>query len=66
MGIILNGQPRELVAPTTVAELLERLEIGRERVAVMINGRIIRKESFEAESIQDGDAVEVVHMVGGG
>ncbi|MCL6513849.1 MAG: sulfur carrier protein ThiS [Alicyclobacillus sp.] len=66
MKLILNGQRRELDAPCTVAELLARFELGEERVAVERNGRIVPREAFAEERIEDGDVIEIVRFVGGG
>lgn len=66
MKITLNGEPTELADACSIAELLDRLQIGRERVAVEVNREIIPKSSYDSHSLMDGDQIEIVHFVGGG
>lgn len=66
MKITLNGETTELADGCSVAELLDRLQIGRERVAVEVNREIIPKISYDSHSLMDGDQIEIVHFVGGG
>ncbi len=65
MRIRLNGQDYETQAET-VAQLLRELEIQPERVAVEVNLQIVKKAQYDEFRIKEGDAVEVVHFVGGG
>ena len=64
--ITLNGDPYEVEAPLTVAELLARLEIDSRRVAVEHNLVVVRRAAFDATLVGDGDQVEIVNFVGGG
>ena len=64
--IILNGDPFPVAGPLTVGELLSRLEIDPRRVAVEHNLSVVRRAAFDATTVNDGDAVEIVNFVGGG
>jgi thiamine biosynthesis protein ThiS len=64
--IRLNGEPYELADPTTVAGLLELLEIDPRRVAVEHNLIVVKRTAFDSVVINDGDEVEIVNFVGGG
>jgi thiamine biosynthesis protein ThiS len=64
--ITLNGDPFELDAPVTVAELLERLAIDPRRVAVEHNLAILKRPAFGDVVVREGDTVEIVNFVGGG
>jgi thiamine biosynthesis protein ThiS len=64
--ITLNGDPYEIAAPVTVAELLAQLEIDARRVAVEHNLVVLKRGTFETTMVQGGDQVEVVNFVGGG
>jgi thiamine biosynthesis protein ThiS len=64
--ITLNGEPRTLTAPCTVARLVEELELRPELVAVEVNARIVRRAEHATRELGPGDAVEVVTLVGGG
>lgn len=64
--IRLNGDLRTVEEGTTVAALLEQLEVRAPRVVVEHNMRILRAGDFEQACIADGDELEVVQFVGGG
>ena len=64
--ITLNGECRDLPAGLTVAQLLERLELPPERVAVERNRELVPRQRHAATILQDGDELELVTLVGGG
>jgi sulfur carrier protein len=66
MRLKVNGETRDNVAASTVAELLEELEVPAGRVAVEVNLTIVKKAEYGSFSLKDGDAVEIVNFVGGG
>ena len=64
--IHLNGDPYELPAPASIAELLARLDIDPRRVAVERNFVVIKRDLYGATPVEAGDQIEVVNFVGGG
>ena len=66
MRISLNGDPFELDAPLSVADLLARLGIDPRRVAVEHNRAILKRDAFASVVVREGDTVEIVNFVGGG
>lgn len=67
MRLVVNGEPTVIEpAPASVEELLVRLQVPRERVAVELNGEIVTRAERAQRAVHDGDAVEVVTLVGGG
>jgi thiamine biosynthesis protein ThiS len=64
--IILNGEPRRVPGPSTVAALLHHLSLDPRTVVVELNRNIVRRAHLEDTSLAEGDAVELVHFVGGG
>lgn len=67
MQLKVNGKDQELASGTnTAANLLDELNIKRERVAVVINENVVRRADLETTRISDGDVVEIITMVGGG
>lgn len=66
MRIVLNGEPVETAEQSTVEGVLQQLGIGRERVAVELNGDIVPKAGYDTQLLSDGDKIEIVHFVGGG
>ncbi len=66
MRITVNGEPRELSGPMTVAELVCELGLAPEQVAVELNRRLVERARHAEVVLSEGDAVEVVTLVGGG
>lgn len=66
MQIQLNGETFELPSDSTVADLLQRLELTGRRVAVELNLDIVPRSQHASVTLRDGDQVEVVHAIGGG
>lgn len=66
MVVEINGEKKELRAGITVATLLEELGIRAGRVVVELNRDIVARDAHGATLLKEGDAVEIVHFVGGG
>ena len=66
MTITINGQTRELPAPLTVAELLQRLETSPRGKAIEVNEQIVPRSRHAEFRLADGDKLEIVSLVGGG
>ena len=64
--IQLNGDPYEINDRTNLNELLNKLKIQKNKVAIEVNGEIIQKEKYESLVLNKDDKVEVVHFIGGG
>jgi thiamine biosynthesis protein ThiS len=64
--IILNGEPREIPGPMTMAALLESLGLDARRVAVEHNLKVLKRAALGEVQVREGDQVEVVNFVGGG
>jgi len=64
--VTINGQPTTVAGPTTVAAYVETLPPNRRHVAVAINSEVIPRERWPDTTIDEGDIIEVVRMVGGG
>jgi thiamine biosynthesis protein ThiS len=62
----VNGKQVELEAPTPLLAYLEGLGVSPRAVAVEHNGEIIERDAYPTTTLDDGDAVEIVRMVGGG
>lgn len=66
MRIKINGEYKEVAEGTTLDCLLDAFEIKRQGIAVDLNKEIVPKRLFGSTVLKDGDAVEIVRMVGGG
>ena len=63
--LTVNGKEYELNGKT-VAEALEALGYGEQRVAVELNESIVPKDQYATTMLYEGDHLEVVRFVGGG
>jgi sulfur carrier protein len=66
MHVKLNGEALELPEATTILQLLEKLKVRRDTVAVEVNREIVPRARHADRRLEEGDAVEVVTFVGGG
>jgi thiamine biosynthesis protein ThiS len=64
--LTVNGKERRVPGPATAADLLARLELDPRTVVLELNRRIVRRPALGETPLHDGDAVELVHFVGGG
>ena len=64
--IRLNGEPFQTPAGSTVADLVRQLQLAPDRVAVELDGRIVRRPDWGQARLEAGCLVEVVQLVGGG
>ena len=66
MKIQVNGSPLELPDGATIAELLRELDLRERHVAVERNLEVVPRTEHQQTRLAEGDAVEVVTLVGGG
>jgi thiamine biosynthesis protein ThiS len=66
MKIRINGEEKEIEAGLSVTALLDELQIRPGRVVVELNRNIISRDAFGFTALKEGDALEIVHFVGGG
>ena len=64
--VVLNGEQRSVPLGLTIDRLLIFLEMDPSRVAVELNGAIIRKPDWLSTQVLEGAQIEVVWFVGGG
>jgi thiamine biosynthesis protein ThiS len=66
LRVAVNGESRAVAAGTTLRGLLEQLGLDPRAVVVEHNRRIVRRDGLAQAALAEGDAVELVHFVGGG
>jgi sulfur carrier protein len=66
MEVTLNGAKREVPDGLTVRQLLDHVGLVEGPVAVEINRDIVPRAEHTNRIVVAGDAIEVVHFVGGG
>jgi len=64
--IQLNGSPYEIHDGTNLNELLNKLKIQKNKVAIEVNGEIVEKNKYPNLILNKGDKVEIVKFIGGG
>ena len=64
--IQLNGDPYEINVQTNLNELLNKLKIQKNKVAIEVNGEIVQKDKYQNLVLRKDDKVEIVHFIGGG
>lgn len=64
---VVNGEERSIAVGSTIGDLLRELALSPAAVVVEYNHEIVRdRERLDTLVISTGDAVEIVHFVGGG
>ncbi len=61
----INGQPAE-AAEKTVAQIVTEQGLNVQRVAVELNGDIVKRSDFDKVVVKEDDSMEIVNFVGGG
>jgi sulfur carrier protein len=64
--IEVNGEARGVPAGASVAELLALVGLDARKVAVERNREIVPRSAYAATLLAEGDAIEIVHFIGGG
>jgi thiamine biosynthesis protein ThiS len=66
LAVTINGEARRIPGPATLLDLLAHLGLDPRTVVVELNREIVRRPRLGEVTVTDGDAVELVHFVGGG
>jgi thiamine biosynthesis protein ThiS len=66
IDVVVNGAPRAVRAGVTLLQLLDDLALDPRAVVVEHNRRIVRRPALGETRVDAGDAIELVHFVGGG
>ena len=66
MDLVVNGEAYRHNGQATIAELLQECHAEAGRTAVMVNGDVLRKSSFDSVRLSDGDHVELIVIAAGG
>jgi len=66
IDVMVNGERRAVAPGATLLQLLLALELDPRAVVVEHNRKIVRRPALEEVRVAPGDAIELVHFVGGG
>ena len=64
--IQLNGDSYEIILGTNLIELLNKLKIQKNKVAIEVNGEIVEKNKYSNLILNKNYKVEIVHFIRGG
>ena len=63
--VTLNGDRCSFPAQTTLLDLVTKLNLEPERVAIEYNRAIVKRESWPSTTIDHNAEIEIVQFVGG-
>jgi thiamine biosynthesis protein ThiS len=66
ISLTLNGEVHATQPGTTVAGLVGALGLDTAKVAVERNREIVPRSTYDTVMLAAGDALEIVHFIGGG
>ena len=66
MKLMVNGEAHEVDGPMSVRDLLDALGVNAQTVAVQRNEDILACADYRAVQLAEGDALELIRIVGGG
>ncbi len=66
MRLTINGKAQEAAEVRTLAELVAALGLDTRKVAVERNLEIVPRSAYADTALAEGDALEIVHFIGGG
>ncbi|WP_149536297.1 sulfur carrier protein ThiS [Siccirubricoccus phaeus] len=64
--LTVNGEARSVPEGTSVAGLLAQIGLAERKVAVERNLEIVPRSRYAETLLAAGDAIEIVHFIGGG
>lgn len=66
MRIQVNGEPLDVEENLSLPQLVTRLSLKIEQIAIELNHSVVRRAQWETTVLQADDQIEIVHFVGGG
>ena len=66
MDVVINGEHKRVTPGASLLDLLSHLQLDPRAVVVEHNRRIVRRPALGDVKVNEGDAIELVHFVGGG
>ena len=66
LRIQVNGEVRSVADLSTLNDLIDELALPPARIAVELNGTVVRRDQWPETVLAEGDRLEIVHFVGGG
>tara|TARA_Y100001970_G_C13998476_1_gene732059 strand:- start:310 stop:528 length:219 start_codon:yes stop_codon:yes gene_type:complete len=64
--IKLNGKYIKILDKITLLNLIKKMKLPINKVAIELNQKIVNKKSINKIIIKKNDKIEIVHFIGGG
>ena len=64
--IKINGKNISVREDLKIGELVKKLDISLNKVAIELNNKILDKKKLKNITIKNNDKLEIVHFIGGG
>jgi sulfur carrier protein len=64
--VTVNGRSEQIESSMSVEQLLDTVEVPPNYLAVELNGEVVPREAYAITTVDAGDDIEVVTLVGGG
>lgn len=64
--ITVNKEDMEFEPGMTIEDVLERKKYSFPLITVIVNGQVIPKDQYSTHKIEDGDNIDVMHIMSGG
>ena len=66
MEVKVNGETLSVPEDSSLAQLIELLSLGNNRIAVELNQEIVPRSEYDLLQLREGDSLEIVQAIGGG
>ncbi len=66
MKITVNGKEKTFENPLTLSEMLASLKLDTRGIIIERNLEVVSRSEFDTLSIENGDNIELIRLVGGG
>ena len=66
IDIDVNGEPHRVPASSTLAELVEQLELAAQPLALAVNRCVVPRQQWGERVVQPQDRIDIVRAIGGG
>jgi sulfur carrier protein len=66
LHVFVNGENREFPDGLSLEQLVNELMLPGVRIAIEVNGKVVRRGDWTGTRLNEEDRVEIVHFVGGG
>jgi len=67
MNITLNNRPESFEQDSlSISEILKIKRFSFKLLVIKINGKLIRKAEYDSSFLNEGDDLQIIHMISGG